>query len=101
MYMLIILTLTISGCDIHGGHKKPPAAVAGVLDLSAWDFNSDSPVNLSGDWEISRQRFIDPRSAVEQKGAMIRVPAYWNGVKIDGAALQAEYINQLRKIIKS
>lgn len=74
----IILLLT---CN-NRNSSNPPKAIAGILDLSHWDFERDGIVNLSGDYEFYWMKFVEPSSfsdqAPEQNRCYMRVPGLWN-----------------------
>ena len=58
LYVITWLTVCLSllvGCrpEDNAGHvngSAPPRAVDGVIDLSDWDFETDGPLVLDGEW---------------------------------------------------
>jgi signal transduction histidine kinase/CheY-like chemotaxis protein len=68
--------------------QTPPTAVAGVLDLSQWDFHRDSKVALSGEYEFYWLQQIPPDSfsviPPPQPRGYLTVPDFWNDVDFDG-----------------
>ena len=89
--LLILLAPILISCQQDRTVKIPPKAVKGVLDLTDWDFDTDSPISLSGEWEfywsqhLHTDQFSLPRSP--EKSDYISVPAWWNGKKLNGEAL--------------
>ena len=50
----------LASCQPSTSGKKPPQAVDGVLDLSAWDFEKDGLVKLDGEWEFYWEQLLEP-----------------------------------------
>ena len=60
--------------------KQPPVAKDGVIDLSNWDFNSDGPVELRGEWRFAWEDFLVAESIGtlrEKYLGTIQVPSIW------------------------
>jgi hypothetical protein len=76
---------------IHAEAKQPPKVVQGVLDLREWDFHSDGPVSLAGEWAFYWQRLVGPGELVDQglaeKTRHIKFPGAWNGLRVGGREL--------------
>jgi PAS domain S-box-containing protein len=74
--------------------KKPPMAIKGVLDLSQWDFETNGPVALSGEYEFYWQQHLAPERFSQPErpkmSGFIRVPGIWNGYELDGKKLSGE-----------
>ncbi|MEQ9366064.1 MAG: 7TM diverse intracellular signaling domain-containing protein, partial [Leptospirales bacterium] len=72
-----------------------PRVVDGVIDLRAWDFEGQGPVELNGDWRFYWRRFIPPAEFASRGAAPLEsgtpatmlVPGRWNGRTIDGNIL--------------
>jgi len=47
-----LLLFSVLACRAQNA-PVPPEAVRGSLDLSAWDFDKDGMMPLSGEWEFS------------------------------------------------
>ena len=43
--------VAVSACRNDTITKLAPEAAKGILDLSAWDFEKNGPVQLKGEWE--------------------------------------------------
>ena len=75
---LAILMLN-SACADHQ-RKQQPIAKDGVIDLSRWDFASDGPVELRGEWRFAWQEFVEPASIEDlmtKYQGSIQLPAVW------------------------
>ena len=90
---LVIILLTLStACAPEYSGKTPPVAVAGVLDLSDWDFEKDGPVELKGEWLFAWEKFVEPapweklRKELKQR---VPVPAMWHTLKRPERLLEA------------
>ncbi|MDF2718129.1 MAG: response regulator, partial [Paenibacillus sp.] len=59
-----------------------PIAVQGRLDLRGWDFASQKPITLDGEWEFYPNTLLMPHNGVVPdsgaKGSFIQVPGEWN-----------------------
>jgi PAS domain S-box-containing protein len=95
---LLLAALLAAGCDIH--HPEAPRAVKGVLDLRGWDFSRYGAVDLAGEFEFYWKRHLSPAD-VDWKTpkAFITLPAYWNGLRVDGETLQGEGFATYRLIV--
>ena len=72
----------LSGC-VNPNKQKVPRANKGVLDLTQWDFASDGPVKLSGDWKFYWNDFIlDSLNPSKVDSGFMEVPGLWNKHKI-------------------
>jgi PAS domain S-box-containing protein len=80
-----------SACLNDTPRKIPPRAVKGFLDLTAWDFKNDGPVDLNGEWEFYWMQHLTPEDfkqrIPDRKTAFIKVPGYWNSYVLEGKKL--------------
>ena len=88
---LVIFFLLLLCCVLFLGSSQKqnasaipkPVAHRGVLDLSSWDFDSQGPVELDGEWEFYWKEFLFPEDfqLQEKPGRehFISIPAVWNG----------------------
>ena len=64
-----------------------PRAVRGVIDLRAWDFEQDGPVELNGEYEFFWQQHLNPADFAGRSGPItsnfISIPGYWKGMETD------------------
>jgi hypothetical protein len=94
----LVLTISLlplaAACHLVVPQKLAPEAVGGVLNLSGWDFVTNGPVNLSGEWEFYWQQHLEPqdfaRSNPPPRTGFIRLPGYWNGYEVDGKKLSGD-----------
>jgi signal transduction histidine kinase len=72
----------VFSCGSPTENKQPPRAAMGVLDLTDWDFQSDGPVNLMGEYEFYWKQLLGPPDFAKknrsQNRRLIEVPGYWN-----------------------
>lgn len=69
----------------------PPRAEGGVLDLQSWDFDSQGPVQLSGEWQFFWQQLRQPTDFASpnfDESQFILLPVSWN-VQADGEPLSS------------
>ncbi|MCB1144393.1 MAG: GAF domain-containing protein [Leptospiraceae bacterium] len=57
----------------------PPKAEKGTLDLKTWNFSTNAPVQLSGEWIFQRKKFLNPSLSTEAKevNSYLNVPGAW------------------------
>jgi PAS domain S-box-containing protein len=93
---ILLAALSVAGCDFH--RRLPPRATKGVLDLRGWDFTRDGPVDLAGEFEFYWGRHIDPGliDRAARGAAIVTLPGYWNGLRIDGETLPGDGIATYR-----
>ncbi|MBI5580489.1 MAG: PAS domain S-box protein [Deltaproteobacteria bacterium] len=81
-----------AGCELSG--PRPPEAIQGVLDLRGWNFESDGPVDLTGEYEFYWQRHLLPaafsHAPAPDRSGYIPVPEFWNGYRLDGLKLPGQ-----------
>lgn len=73
-------------------YKKPvnvkrPEFNNGILDLSAWSFNRDGNINLTGKWKFYWNRLVFNRDFDEnllKPDAFVYVPGIWNKYTVNG-----------------
>ncbi|WP_142848999.1 ATP-binding protein [Telmatospirillum sp. J64-1] len=64
----------------------PPRAVAGILDLREWDFETQRSLPLRGEWEFHWQRWAADLPP-DPGPSFLSLPRMWNGAVIDGQTL--------------
>jgi PAS domain S-box-containing protein len=83
------LVFCASGCKWTD--PKPPQAHRGLIDLRAWDFKSNGPADLIGEWEFYWQRHLSPadfsQATPPPPSGFIHVPGFWNGYRLEGHQL--------------
>lgn len=63
-----------NACLNDSPRRIMPKAVKGVLDLRDWDFKSEGPVDLSGQWEFYWKQQLYPQDFTSKTA--IRKPAF-------------------------
>ncbi|MGK5091577.1 adenylate/guanylate cyclase domain-containing protein [Deltaproteobacteria bacterium TL4] len=94
LLFLLLGGLIIGSCGQQKPVKLTPKGVNGVLDLRAWDFEQEGPVDLSGEWEFYWEQLLDPNDFnyqnSPQKTGLITLPSVWNGYQVAGKTLSGE-----------
>jgi len=93
----LLVSLNPRGAVAH----QPPRAEKGVLDLSQWNFESDGPVELSGEYEFYWRRILSPDSLQSdtQAAHFIDVPGVWNGYELNGESLPGRGFATYRLVV--
>ena len=84
--------------------KIQPTVVAGILDLTDWDFAQDGPVQLDGEWEFYWNQLHEPSAFIagpSKKSDQIIVPESWNSTKSIDRKLPAHGFATYRMVIKT
>jgi len=88
---IFISFLVFSPAGCKWTDPKPPQAHRGLIDLRDWDFKSNGPADLIGEWEFHWQRHLSPRDfsqpPLPPPSGYIYVPGFWNGYPLDGSQL--------------
>jgi PAS domain S-box-containing protein len=78
----VLLPHVVFMCNSNASAKKSPEAINGVMDLRKWDFKTDGPVDLAGNFEFYwKKQFIPSDFSGEEtprKTGFMKVPGYWN-----------------------
>jgi len=85
--LLALCLFAFAGC---APERTPPRAAHGVLDLSGWNFNTDGPATLNGEWEFLWNGRYDPQSPASSLSSTgltdyFPVPSLWKGRTEQGA----------------
>lgn len=95
---LLLWVLILSGCKNHS-----PKIDAGFVDLSGWDFKTQS-INLDGEWEFYWKRLLTPADFESQSSPRcdyIPVPRAWKGYHLNKEKLGPYGYATYRAIIKA
>jgi len=92
--LVAVLLLNALGFSsfVHSSVSKPIAA-KGVIDLRAWNFAGQGPINLNGEYEFYWDHHVEPSKDVSSASAIPsyqEVPSSWDGTKIGGETLPGE-----------
>ncbi len=76
---ILVFTCGMNVC----ADASAPVVTNGILDLTNWDFDRNTPLKLNGEWEFYWNQLVEPMDFIKDlsisKGArLIRVPKYWN-----------------------
>ncbi len=93
---LAALTVLVICCCIFScttdTSLEMPVANRGVLDVSQWQFDSNGPIYLDGEYEFYWQSLLNPTDFSTNRKlpspVFISVPSVWNDINIDSLALQ-------------
>lgn len=104
LILLVLLLSILTSCTRDVVHSKIPAAIRGKLDLTAWDFESEGPVPLNGEWAFYWNRHLKPTDFAQMPSpkptGLIVVPGVWNGYEVAGQPISgagyATYRLQIR-----
>jgi signal transduction histidine kinase len=96
-FILVIFSVflfTLNACKPNVSDTTAPKVVDGVLDLRAWDFDTDGPVALSGKWEFYWHSHLKPNDFSKEiapvMSGLIEVPGHWNGVEVKGEKISGD-----------
>lgn len=85
---LICAFLLLVACTHDAQRKEAPVAVNGLLDLTHWNFDTDGPVKLSGEWEFYWEKILKEADLIAEPRpegmTLIKVPGTWNGHEVSG-----------------
>ena len=91
LLVLLVAILLLASCSKALDRKPAPLAVKGVLDLTDWNFATNGPVSLTGEWAFYWGVHLTPGSfPIEEPGSQhgyMVVPDVWNGKNIGGNKL--------------
>ena len=91
--LLIAISILFLSCNNLYSGNIPPEVNKGVLDLRNWDFETDGPVNLSGEWEFYWKKLLMADDFSKEKSPKIsmyiNVPGEWNTEELNGETLPA------------
>lgn len=92
LLLFLISPLVISCSQSYSG-KKSPEVKNGIFDLRNWDFKSDGPVIVSGDWEFYWKKLLTSSDfstgETPHMSMYAYVPQEWNSQKLKGESLPA------------
>jgi len=85
--LIPLLFFTVTACQQTYSGKRRPLAEKGRLNLSGWNFQTDGPATLDGEWEFYPNRLLDPSTISDSpraKRSFITVPGHWDSYEMDG-----------------
>lgn len=97
---LMILLLTLTGCEGQGMKAGEIKAQNGILDLSGWDFSADGNVSLDGNWAFYWDALLSPGEfAGKTPTGYYRLPSGW--AKYKTLSLPAHGSATYRLVVKT
>lgn len=102
-FLLFILALcALSACA--PAPVSSPNAIAGVLDLTGWNFDRDGLATLDGQWEFYWGQLLTPQDFAStnppQPTGFFTIPQAWQGVKAGNITLPTTGYTTLRLRIR-
>ncbi|MBN2011547.1 response regulator [candidate division KSB1 bacterium] len=89
--IIVVCLMNLACGQIQLKKKKQPHADNGILDLTAWNFEHDGSVQLSGQWELYWDQILNPEdfdtSETLPECIFIKLPSYWNRSSAQGNPL--------------
>ncbi len=79
----LLVGAMLASCSA-GRSSVPPTAKGGVIDLRQWDFTTQGPVALRGEWLFRYGELLGPsalKAGEPPSPPMITVPGLWNGAR--------------------
>jgi len=89
----VVTIIVLWGFLVKKSSNSQPAAQKGVIDLRNWNFETNGPVLLNGEWEFFWQKRLNPAENFNEtvrNPEYIHVPKLWNNHKIDGKNLSSK-----------
>jgi len=89
---VVVINIFTGAClNLDDTSKRPPEAVAGIMDLSDWDFERDGSVNLVGEWAFFWEDFHSPDLIASfDRTNFVPVPNSWTNYDIEGEEFPPE-----------
>jgi len=75
-FTTILLALLITTSP---NYNKQPKIQQGVIELSTWDFDKDTPLRLRGDWFFFWNQLLEPTEIDFSSATFYPVPKSWQG----------------------
>jgi two-component system sensor histidine kinase ChiS len=103
--ILLVSVLTIAASTKSQAGVNVPIATDGILDLTGWDFNGNTLINLDGEWEFYWKQLHDPdyfqsNRILSENRDLISLPRSWNGYEINGIPIDGMGYATFRLIVQ-
>ncbi|MFL0251441.1 ATP-binding protein [Clostridium neuense] len=85
--LCILIAVTIVISNLGNGYSFLNMDKNGAMDLSSWNFNKASTVNLNGKWEFYWKKlytYEDLKNGSMKPDIYAEVPSVWNNYKVNG-----------------
>ena len=107
--IIIVIIVMLRGClPIDLNSSLTPAAVQGELDLSHWDYTTDGPVLLKGQWAFYWNKLLTPDDfaqpdfpQIHPSSGWISTPDSWNDYIVNGEEIEGNGYATYRLMIHS
>jgi two-component system, LytTR family, sensor kinase len=97
---LLLLLLTLTGCEGQDGKAGTIEAHNGIFDLSGWSFSADGNVSLDGDWAFYWDALLSPGEFADRAPTgYYRLPSGW--AKYKELSLPAHGVATYRLVVKT
>jgi len=80
VFLIPFLIALIAGGLAWRAHDRAPRARLGLLDLSSWQFKTNAPAPLSGEWDLYWNQLLEPGDLAEiasTERSYLRLPGDW------------------------
>ncbi len=67
LFIFIGLILLFSSCGPKYSKKTPPSMKLGEMNLKSWDFKTNGPLDLDGEWLFYWNNFVSVKDVLENK----------------------------------
>ena len=78
---VVFLAIISMACGPAANEKAAPVAKDGIIDLTGWDFSTDGPVDLEGEWLFFWEQLLTPENFQEAQypggPVEVMVPGPW------------------------
>ena len=96
--------MCVCACGNHAGGPVLPIAKKGRIDLTQWNFSTDGPIALTGEFEFYWNQLLSSEKFSQNNGSLnpgyIVVPAWWNGYIHKGKTIKGEGYGTYRLLVK-
>lgn len=100
--LALVTVALLCGCAKR--KQAAPSATGGVIDLSAWDFSSQGPADLSGEWEFYWNSLLVPEdfraNRLPGNAECMSMPGFWNGRTVSGLKLPGHGLATMRLLVR-
>lgn len=101
MILIIIFMLLFTGCANNYSNSTIKAS-NGILDLTKWDMNKQSIIQLNGEWEFYWNKLIEQKDLYKDKPDIIaEVPNTWEKYSVNGKSFLSEGYATYRLHVKT
>lgn len=96
----IIFALILIFLFQYDKNKNLPKIDNGAIDISNWNPEKENSIVLSGKWDFYWEKLISDDKNYS-KDALVSIPSYWNGIKLNGKSLPGNGFATYRLKVKA